>query len=180
MKTIGKGIIALSLLCSVAACNPASPPTSDQIMNRQQEQMSREAAQQAGLPAIVNFFEKKVLKTIIELRDKGVSTTTYVFAENGGQLFKVCDSIGFGFPYATQYTNPLKLDTRYGINGTAHYVDGVVAQADPNGLFSPAAAEGTWVMCVDPSDKKDKPVYIEPKVIVSPFPIVLTPVPFGK
>ena len=44
-----------------------------------------------------------------------------------------------------------------------------VAQADPNGLFAPASADGTWVMCLDPKTKEVKPVYIEPRVIVTPF-----------
>jgi hypothetical protein len=42
-------------------------------------------------------------------------------------------------------------------------------QADPNGLFSPASAEGTWILMKDPNGKEVKPVYIEPRIIVSPF-----------
>jgi hypothetical protein len=42
-------------------------------------------------------------------------------------------------------------------------------QADPNGLFSPTSAEGTWVMCKDPKGGEVKPVYIEPRIVVSPF-----------
>jgi hypothetical protein len=42
-------------------------------------------------------------------------------------------------------------------------------QADPNGLFSPASAEGTWVLLKDPNGKETRPVYIEPRIIVSPF-----------
>jgi hypothetical protein len=44
-------------------------------------------------------------------------------------------------------------------------------QPEPNGLFMPAAADGTWVMCLDPKDKAVKPVFVEPRVIVSPFPL---------
>lgn len=174
---MNKIFYALPILAILAGCNDVQPPTSDEVMNMQQEQMSREAVSQVGLPAINNFFEKRTLKAIIELRDKGIATTTYVIAENTGQFFKVCDSIGYGFPYATQYTNPQKVSD-YG--GSSHYAFMSVPQADPNGLFSPASADGTWVMCLDPTDKKDKPVYLEPKVIVSPFPINLTPVPFSK
>ena len=43
-------------------------------------------------------------------------------------------------------------------------------QADPNGLFSPESAEGTWVLCSDPSGNGEtRPVYVEPRIIVSPF-----------
>ena len=42
-------------------------------------------------------------------------------------------------------------------------------QADPNTLFSPPSAEGTWVLCVNPETNKPTPLYVEPKIIVSPF-----------
>ena len=48
---------------------------------------------------------------------------------------------------------------------------GILAQADPNGLFSPGSAEGTWIMCKDPKGPDVRPVYVEPRVIVSPFPL---------
>jgi hypothetical protein len=47
----------------------------------------------------------------------------------------------------------------------------VLPQADPNGLFSPASAEGTWVMCLNPKTKKAEPQYIEPRVITTTFPM---------
>ncbi|HWQ60538.1 MAG TPA: hypothetical protein VN420_05355 [Candidatus Fimivivens sp.] len=39
-----------------------------------------------------------------------------------------------------------------------------IPQADPNGLFKPASADGTWVMMLDPVNKKALPQYIEPKI----------------
>jgi hypothetical protein len=44
-------------------------------------------------------------------------------------------------------------------------------QADPNGLFSPASAEGTWLMLVDPKTGDPRVVYIEPRLVVSPIPL---------
>jgi hypothetical protein len=41
-------------------------------------------------------------------------------------------------------------------------------QAEPNGLFMPSSAEGTWLMLLD-SKNEPHPVYIEPRIIVSPF-----------
>jgi hypothetical protein len=35
----------------------------------------------------------------------------------------------------------------------------------------PANAEGTWLMMVDPKDGSIHPVYCEPRVLVSPFPL---------
>jgi hypothetical protein len=155
----------LFLICSAEDCNE---PSSDKIQSDQQERILQEGTSQVGMPAIKNFRERKLLKEILELRDQsGFSTYTYVWRENApaGQsnLVFLCNSIGFGLPAATQFTNPQKVvheGQNYGLT---------LPQADPNGLFSPSAAEGTWVMCKNPRGDDVKPVYIEPRVIVSPF-----------
>jgi hypothetical protein len=147
----------------VAACD--YKPTSDQVQQHQQEKILAEGTAQTGMPAIKNFRERKLLKEIIELRDQdGLVTYTYLWNEMQGKLVFLCNSLGYGIPYATQYTNPQKFAQAYSGSGYQP-----LPQADPNGLFSPGAAEGTWVMCQDPGTKEVRPVYIEPKVIVSPF-----------
>ncbi len=157
-------IILMGLILALTACDDR-PPTSDQIANRQQEQLSRQAVQEVGMPAITNFQEKRFLKQILELRDTKLSTITYTQDFNA-KLHKLCDSVGYGIPYSTQYTNPQRVVQLY----TAH--DGIaVPQADPNGLFSPPSAEGTWVLCLNPESKDVAPVYVEPRVIVSTFPL---------
>lgn len=141
-------------------------PNSDQIQHAQQEKLNREAVSQVGMPAISTFTEKRNLKMIYELRDRADLTTyTYLVNELKGSVGdKVCDSIGYGFPYATQFTNPDVI--AYGRESLT-----TLPQADPNGLFSPASADGTWIMCKEPNSTKVVPLYIEPKVIVSPFPL---------
>ena len=156
-----KLLLVLPFVFALAACD--EHPNSTQIERKKQEEMSLQAVQQVGMPSIVNFAEKRMFKDILELRDKNTPTVTYLVGMNN-QLTKVCDSIGFGLPYATQYTNPQRV-----YSDTHGY--GTLPQADPNGLYSPAAAEGTWVLCVDHKDGKAKPVYIEPRILVSPFPI---------
>ena len=156
-----KLLLVLPFVFALAACDVK--PTSTQIERQKQEELSLMAVQSVGMPAITNFAEKRMFKDILELRDMSVATTTYLVGMNN-QLTKVCDSVGYGLPYATQYTNPQRV---------ADYTHGVTTlpQADPNGLYSPASADGTWVLCVDHKDGKAKPVYIEPRILVSPFPI---------
>lgn len=163
MKRIAFIASVLALGTLLTACNDY-PPTSTQIERKKQEELSLQAVQQVGMPAIVNFAEKRMMKDIMELRDKNVATTTYLVGMNN-QLTKVCNSIGYGLPYATQYTNPSRVVYDQG-HGSQ-----VIPQADPNGLYSPASADGTWVLCVDKKDGKAKPVFIEPRIIVSPMPI---------
>jgi hypothetical protein len=43
--------------------------------------------------------------------------------------------------------------------------------ADPNGLYTPASADGTWVLCLNPHTKHLEPQYVEPRVIVSTYPL---------
>lgn len=116
------------------------------------------------MPAIKNFREKKMLKEIFELRDQSTySTYTYTYNEMTGKRIFFCNSIGYPIPYATQYTSPQKISvehTQYGL---------IIPQADPNGLFSPGSADGTWVLCKDPNSNAFGPVYSEPKLITIPF-----------
>jgi hypothetical protein len=138
----------------------ADQSTSDQLQHDQQEVLLQ-AATATGMPAIVNFAERKMLKRILEIRDQAINTTTYIVDMNG-RPHKICDSIGYGFPYSTQFTNPAQNPLK----------DVVISQAEPNGLFSSPTSEGTWISCVDPANKHNiQVVYVEPRVIVSPFPL---------
>jgi hypothetical protein len=156
-KVVGCVLLAMSL----AGCD--TEQNSRQIESNKQEELSKRAVTSVGLPAITNFAEKRMMKDILELRDQNTPTVTYLVGMEN-QLTKLCDSVGFGLPYATQYTNPQQ-DVYHTVAGT--YT--VLPQADPNGLYSPEAADGTWVLCVDHKDGKAKPLYVEPRIIVSPI-----------
>lgn len=137
---------------------------SDNLQAEQQERILKEGTAQVGMPAIKNFRERKLLKDIIEMRDQeGLSTFTYLWSDYKGRWVFFCNSIGYGIPYSTQFTNPEKF-VWSSSRGSA-----VLPQADPNGLFSPDSADGTWVMCKDPHGDKVLPVLVEPRCIVSPF-----------
>ena len=139
----------------------------DQVQARQQERITQEGNSQVGMPAITNFRERKMMKQILELRDQASFTTyTYLFSEVSGKLIPFCRSIGYPLPYATQFTSPQK--DQYYTSGTSYHMS--MPQADPNGLFSPPSADGTWVMCQD-SKHPDKvmPVYSEPKLVGAPW-----------
>ena len=139
----------------------ANQSTSDQLQHAQQEALLRAADAAIGMPVLVNFEERKMLKRILEIRDHVINTTTYIVDMNG-HPHKICDSIGYGFPLSTQFTNPAQ-------NPRATVV---ISQAEPNGLFSSPTSEGTWISCVDPANKHNiQVVYAEPRVIVSPFPL---------
>lgn len=139
-------------------------PSSDEVQQEQQERILKEGTAQTGMPAIKNFRERKLLKQMIEMRDQeGLVTYTYTVPETTGRPVFFCNSIGYGLSAATQYTNPQKVD--YSTNGNV-----TIPQADPNGLFSPSSTEATFVVCADPNGSgKTGVLYVEPRIIVSPF-----------
>jgi hypothetical protein len=163
-----KKLIALAALLAfgslLSACDVSESSTT--IEKRAQEQLSNQAAVVVGMPAIVNFTEKRQLKAILELRDQAKLTTyTYVIDMNG-KRHKVCPttSSGFGIPYATQFTNPQRVESHSTVHESV-----VLPQADPNALFSPASADGTWILCLHPVTKELAPTYVEPRVVVYLF-----------
>jgi hypothetical protein len=137
--------------------------SSDRQQQNQQELLLREGAAQTGIPSIKNFRERKILKDIIEMRDQnGLTTFTYVFSDHLGKFVFVGESIGYGISVATQYTNPQKIEYTY---QHGH----VIPQADPNGLFAPSSAEGTWVLLKNPGSSDVIPTYFEQRINVVPF-----------
>jgi hypothetical protein len=157
----------LTLLLAALLISCSRDPSSDEIQQAQQERLLQEGTSAIGMPAIKNFRERRILKDILEMRDQdGLVTYTYLFSEVTGKLIFLCESIGYGIPYATQYTNPSKVVS--GRLAGRLYQD-VIPQADPNGLFSPSAADGTWVLCKNPKGGEVKPLLVEPRTVFSPF-----------
>jgi hypothetical protein len=141
-----------------------SQTQADKVQGEQVALLNAEAARQTGMPGITNFTEKKFAKYLYELRDQeGFSTYTYIVDLNGGLHF-VCESIGYGIPYSVQYVSPgYHLDEPDG-------GDLLMPQAEPNGMFMPDGLSATWVLCSD-GQGGVKPVYSEPQLLVSPFPL---------
>jgi hypothetical protein len=164
-----KILLLLPLIGLLAGCVDEKKPSSDKVQAQQQEQLAKEAAVAVPTPAIVNFTEKRLLKELYELRDQpNYRTYTYITTLDGG-LVKICDSVGFGLNASVQYSSPQKLVRA---DGGQYDIEVPVPQAEPNALFMPEGLSATYVMCLDPTSKDVKPVYLEPNIIVSPFPLV--------
>ena len=157
-------IIAIGLF---ASCNTQSEASADEVQAKQTKVALKEANRQIGMPAIVNYQERKLFKQILELRDQeSLITYCYLMNEMNGKIGQFLGKgIGYGIPAATQFTNPSKI-----VDDPYRYQSGgkVIEQADPNGLFMPTATSATWYMLLDKKGKPH-PVYIEPLIIVSPI-----------
>lgn len=146
---------AALVLCLVTLAASCTQDDADQAAT---EARMKERRAQVGLCKVTNFTEAKFANLTCELRDQEIRTWSYYLDMNGGRHL-ICESVGYGLPYSVQTTNPMRAST-----------NGPLPQAEPNGLFMPSGADATWVLC---SDGKGgvAPVYVEPRIIVSPFPL---------
>jgi len=126
-----------------------------------------EANDQIGMPAIKNFQERKLVKMLLEIRDRAdLVCYAYIKSDYQGKLVFIGKCIGYGIPYSAQFSNPEKVVYEGGYNNGY----GSLPQPEPNGIFVPDGLSATWLMMIDAKGKA-KPVYIEPEIVVSPFPL---------
>ena len=161
------GIILIGFCFTFMGVNGCENKTTDDKQRIQTEKLVSEAQRQVGMPNIINFQQRKLMKMIYELCDKeNLICYAYIKSDYQGKLFFIGKCIGFGIPFSAQYTNPMKPATSNG-----YWRDFAIPQPDPNGLFMPTSSSATWLMMIDPTTNKPRPVYIEPEIVVSPFPL---------
>lgn len=160
----------LVLMLFLSGCEVATTESADTIQARQTEIALAEAQRQVGMPNIVNFQQRKLMKMIYELCDKeDLICYAYIKSDYQGKLFFIGKCLGFGIPFSAQFTNPERI-VRADLSGYVNYPM-KIPQADPNGLFMPISSSATWLMMIDPETQKPRPVYIEPEIVVSAFPL---------
>jgi hypothetical protein len=164
-----KNWIIVLLICSPfylgnSSCDQTG--SSDDIQKKKTDKMLNEAQRQIGMPNIINWQQRKLMKTIFELCDQeDLICYAYIKSDYQGKLIFIGKCVGFGIPFSAQFTNPQK------IAKSRNSAYAILPQADPNGLFMPTASSATWLMMIDPKTNKPRPVYIEPEIVVSPFPL---------
>lgn len=160
-------ILLVILMCWCfmgASCEYNQPKTVEDNISAQQKALTQEANAQIGLPNITNFYEKKMAKQILELRDDSkLVCYAYTLNEYTGKFIYLGQCMGFGLPYSTQYTNPEFITYDQG-----QYAGGNVTlpQADPNGLYMPSSASATWLMMINEDSGKVEAMYVESNVTV--------------
>lgn len=174
-----KFLLLCSLFVFVTSCElPRDKNSSVTDIQKKNDELLSESNKQMGLPAITNFQEKKIMKQIYESRDNA-NLVCYAYFYNTytgsiGAFIGKC--IGYGLPYATQYSSPTMIWDAERQGGANQKLEDageiqVIPQAEPNGLYMPESSSATWLLLIDPTTNKPNAVYIEPDVIVSPFPL---------
>lgn len=171
------GTMFLTIVMSCGLAAPAAAgwfdpptPTSDAQMEEQMENLLQQSQRVVGMPSIVNFFERQMVRMLYEIRDDPeFRTFTYVMTLNG-DFIKICDSIGYGINSSIQFSNSEKVVSagNYRENGLM-----TMPQMEPNGLSMPAGLAATYILCVnpDPNIEAIGAIYLEPDAIVSPWPL---------
>ncbi len=172
-------VIAVIIVCialtifGVIGCGRRGPDA-DQQQAKQTAKAMQEANAQVGMPAIVNFQEKKLAKMLYELRDQSnLICYAYLKSLDGVPVY-LGKCIGYGLPYCVQFSNPervIDLEEQHHTNWAGRGPLSKIPQPEPNGLFMPQTLSATWLMLIDPATNEAKPAYIEPEIIVSPFPL---------
>jgi hypothetical protein len=167
-------LIAIIIASCCMSCDRNEKPSADRELQNKTELSMQEANRQVGMPGIVNFQEKKIMKSIYELRDQeNLICYAYLYNRDSGtvgQFLGKC--IGYGLPYSTQFSNPQKMVSgakMLGYSTESYQTIQTLPQPEPNGLFMPEGLSATWLLLIDPDTKKPRPVYVEPEIIVSPF-----------
>lgn len=115
--------------------------------------------------------ERDLLISLYNLRNDKVATHA-VWRSDFGNVEGDCPSLGYGLPYDTSLTNPLQLHSEWRHARSGHLLEGVVGQAEPNGVFASTNTAATWIMCTGAAGLLE-PVYVEAKVTVYPYPVTV-------
>lgn len=160
-----KFIIAAVAVFALTACQSETDKADQKAVEKQQAQY----AIGQPIPQFDWSLERDLIIQLYYARNEEVATHT-VWRSNTGVVEGDCPSIGFGLPYDTSLTNPLKVSYK-GSNGGI----GVTEQPEPNGIFASKNSAATWVMCVIQDGQKTSvaPIYIESKVTVYPMSVVV-------
>jgi len=128
-----------------------------------------DANARVGMPRVTNFTEKRLANMIVELRDQpNLATYSYVM-DMQGRAHCLGHSIGYGLPYTTQITNPMKVTNGY-LDANTGSGNVTIPQAEPNGLYSSDSTKATWLLLVG-KNGSPQPAYVESDVIVTLAPL---------
>jgi hypothetical protein len=142
--------------------------TQSDIEQSQQAAGVKSITQNQPVPDLGGYsFERQIVIETYLARNSTISTWAYMITMDG-KLIEICPSIGYPIPYSTQLTNPQALT--YSHAEGVGYVEGAIANPEPNGLYPPGDAAATLVQCVN-ADGSVSPVYIEWYVESFPFRI---------
>lgn len=161
-----KNILLILAAVFLVACENNSKASSNAKDSAAVERQQSQYSTVQPVPAYDWSLERDLIIQLYNIRNMRALTHS-VWRSDRGLVEGDCASIGFGLPYDTSLTNPLKVVKR-GRLAEGSMV--TVEQPEPNGIFASKNTSATWVMCAGELGQIE-PVYVETKVTVYPFPV---------
>lgn len=129
------------------------------------------ADRSTGMPRIVNFAQRKLLKNAYEDMDQ--TTLTYVYSQAlDGKFVCLGQALGYGVSLGTQFTAPHRPEYHADTSGGNIMIE----QPEPTGLYSPDSGAATIVDLINPKNGEAHTAVVEPNIVTVPFELPNTAV----
>jgi hypothetical protein len=158
--------IGLTTMCLSACGVPDSDPAAQRQADATRESMNA-ADRETGMPRITHYSQRKLLKNAYE--DMDTTTLTYVYTQAlDGRFVCLGQGVGYGVSLGTQFTAP-EFPQYISNRGNAAVAGTyVLAQPEPNGLYSPSSGAATIVNLIDANSGEAHTALVEPNVVTTP------------
>jgi hypothetical protein len=175
-------LVVLAFIVTTTGCYTASTvSTQEQAKETEQQQVGNQQALYVKTqpPPYFDWSQQRdILIQIYKAKNSSLATYSYTTSPFTGKITWESPTIGFPISGGTELTNPQQVVDGY----YSHSL--VIAQAEPDGTYSPSTSLGTWILCVNP-DGTLSPAYIEDNVRTFTTPMKevdgkLVPVEGGK
>lgn len=144
-RTLAAVALGAAALATLAACTQAqNSGAASESAQSNQTQTHYQAVQPPYEATGVSEYRAN-LNAAEATQTLGINTTSFFFNLGQNAPFFSCPSHGGAVPNTAQLTNPNQIQPDP--NQTAGSV--VIGNMDPNGVYSPTASSGTYVMCVN-------------------------------
>jgi len=145
----GSAAIAVTALCTASACQNNQPAGQAQENTAQQaDQAALEAAQ-----PIPHYNYSQIRQTLIDaetMAANGTQTTSFFFQQGAPDPVYSCPSLGMPVPNTSSLSNPNQVVPDPNSSSGSE----VIGQQDPDGIYQPAASDGTYVICLNADGAK--------------------------
>ena len=159
-----KLLLVIAILLIAVGCKETQDTRDAQTVKKQQLQYSKSQP----VPMYDWSLERHLVIELYNIRNLKAVTHS-VWRSDRGLIEGDCTSIGFGIPYDTSLTNPLKAtDVNEQGHGEAALTS--IEQPEPNGIFASKNTAATWVLCAGETGSIE-PIYVETKVTTYPYPV---------
>jgi hypothetical protein len=168
-------LLIVGTALALTACSDYQPtdPAAARQANATRTAMNA-ADREVGMPRMLNFAQRKLLKNAYEDMDQ--TTLTYVYTQAlDGKFVCLGQALGYGVSLGTQFTASQypQLVNIHGANSGDNlsgygYVE-MLDQPEPNGLYSPTSGEATIVDLINPTNGEAHTAIMEPRIVTVPF-----------